>query len=152
MTSILDDPEVIMNGGDNAMRREATLISNPYREDLSIDIYARYIDIYRRVMNSYADFFCSNWYKDDVKKTNEAMAQELEEAGVSSGWTGLTEGENNPLGWYVITLDFPVTSSQMREFFRRVMTGDLEFLCRYPIQETNAQQLIRENIDPTFYL
>jgi len=141
-----------MNGGDNAMRREATLISNPYREDLSIDIYARYIDIYRRVMNSYADFFCSNWYKDDVKKTNEAMAQELEEAGVSSGWTGLTEGENNPLGWYVITLDFPVTSSQMREFFRRVMTGDLEFLCRYPIQETNAQQLIRENIDPTFYL
>lgn len=141
-----------MNGGDNAMRRKATLISNPYREDLSIDIYARYLDIYRRVMNSYADFFCSNWYKDDVKKTNEVMAQELEEAGVSSGWTGLTEEENNPLGWYVITLDFPVTSSQMREFFKRVMTGDLEFLCRYPIQETNAKNLIRENIDPTFYL
>lgn len=134
------------------MRRKATLISNPYREDLSIDIYARYLDIYRRVMNSYADFFCSNWYKDDVKKTNEVMAQELEEAGVSSGWTGLTEEENNPLGWYVITLDFPVTSSQMREFFKRVMTGDLEFLCRYPIQETNAKNLIRENIDPTFYL
>lgn len=141
-----------MNGGDNAMRRKATLISNPYREDLSIDIYARYLDIYCRVMNSYADFFCSNWYKDDVKKTNEVMAQELEEAGVSSGWTGLTEEENNPLGWYVITLDFPVTSSQMREFFKRVMTGDLEFLCRYPIQETNAKNLIRENIDPTFYL
>lgn len=152
MTSILDDPEVIMNGGDKAMRRKATLISNPYREDLSIDIYARYLDIYRRVMNSYADFFCSNWYMDDVKKTNEVMAQELEEAGVSSGWTGLTEEENNPLGWYVITLDFPVTSSQMREFFKRVMTGDLEFLCRYPIQETNAKNLIRENIDPTFYL
>ena len=141
-----------MNGGDNAMRRKATLISNPYREDLSIDIYARYLDIYRRVMNSYADFFCSNWYMDDVKKTNEVMAQELEEAGISSGWTGLTEEENNPLGWYVITLDFPVTSSQMREFFKRVMTGDLEFLCRYPIQETNAKNLIRENIDPTFYL
>ena len=141
-----------MNGGDKAMRRKATLISNPYREDLSIDIYARYLDIYRRVMNSYADFFCSNWYMDDVKKTNEVMAQELEEAGVSSGWTGLTEEENNPLGWYVITLDFPVTSSQMREFFKRVMTGDLEFLCRYPIQETNAKNLIRENIDPTFYL
>lgn len=152
MTSILDDPEIIMNGGDNAMTRKATLISNPYREDLSIDIYARYLDIYRRVMNSYADFFCSNWYKDDVTKTNEAMTQELEEAGVSSGWTGLTEEENNPLGWYVITLDFPVTSSQMREFFKRVMTGDLEFLCRYPIQETNAKNLIRENIDPTFYL
>lgn len=134
------------------MTRKATLISNPYREDLSIDIYARYLDIYRRVMNSYADFFCSNWYKDDVKKTNEVMAQELEEAGVSSGWTGLTEEENNPLGWYVITLDFPVTSSQMREFFKRVMIGDLEFLCRYPIQETNAKNLIRENIDPTFYL
>ena len=152
MTSIFDDPEVNRDGGDNAMRRKATLISNPYREDLSIDIYARYLDIYRRVMNSYADFFCSNWYMDDVKKTNEVMAQELEEAGVSSGWTGLTEEENNPLGWYVITLDFPVTSSQMREFFKRVMTGDLEFLCRYPIQETNAKNLIRENIDPTFYL
>jgi hypothetical protein len=152
MTSIFDDPEVNRDGGDNAMRRKATLISNPYREDLSIDIYARYLDIYRRVMNSYADFFCSNWYMDDVKKTNEVMAQELEEAGVSSGWTGLTEQENNPLGWYVITLDFPVTSSQMREFFKRVMTGDLEFLCRYPIQETNAKNLIRENIDPTFYL
>ena len=152
MTSIFDDPEVNRDGGDNAMRRKATLISNPYREDLSIDIYARYLDIYRRVMNSYADFFCSNWYKDDVKKTNEVMAQELEKAGVSSGWTGLTEEENNPLGWYVITLDFPVTSSQMREFFKRVMIGDLEFLCRYPIQETNAKNLIRENIDPTFYL
>jgi hypothetical protein len=152
MTSIFDDPEVNRDGGDNAMRRKATLISNPYREDLSIDIYARYLDIYRRVMNSYADFFCSNWYKDDVTKTNKAMTQGLEEAGVSSGWAGLTEEENNPLGWYVITLDFPVTSSQMREFFKRVMTGDLEFLCRYPIQETNAQHLIRENIDPTFYL
>ena len=152
MTSIFDDPEVNRDGGDNAMIREATLISNPYREDLSIDIYARYLDIYRKVMNSYADFFCSNWYKDDVKKTNEVMAQELEEAGVSSGWTGLTEEENNPLGWYVITLDFPVTSSQMREFFKRVMTGDLEFLCRYPIQETNAKNLIRENIDSNFYL
>ena len=152
MTSIFDDPEVNRDGGDNAMRRKATLISNPYREYLSIDIYARYLDIYRMVMNSYADFFCSNWYKDDVKKTNEAMTQELEEAGISSGWTGLTEEENNPLGWYVITLDFPVTSSQMREFFKRVMTGDLEFLCRYPILETNAKNLIRENIDPTFYL
>jgi hypothetical protein len=152
MTSIFDDSEVNRDGGDNAMRREATLISNSYREDLSIDIYARYLDIYRRVMNSYADFFCSNWYKDDVKKTNEAMIQELEEVGVSSGWTGLTEEENNPLGWYVITLDFPITSSQMREFFKRVMIGDLEFLCRYPIQETNAKNLIRENIDPTFYL
>lgn len=151
MASLLSDPEVIMNEGDNAMRREAQLNNNPFREELDIDTYARYLDIYRQVMNSYVEFFVSNWYKDDVQRTNDSMIKALEEVGIK-GWSGLTEEENNPLGWYVITLDFPVTSSQMKEFFKRVMTGGLEFRCRYPMGDTTAKDLIKNNVDQKFYI
>ena len=97
-------------------------------------------------MKIYVDFFTEYWHKDNVDKTNEMMTDELERAGVvgtNEGitriWTGLTAEEHNSLGEYVLTLDFPPKNSEMNEFFRRVMTGDLEFLCRYPQNGPNAK-------------
>ena len=152
--SILD-PEHQLDRGTNNIKRLCALKDNPYRGEMSMTEYARYLDIYARVAESYAKFFEDFWYRDDVEMTNEKMTEELVRTEVfTSGyiWTGLTEEENKPLGEYVLALDCPVTTDAMQEFFRRVMMGDLEFRCRYPMDGTTAQKLIRENIDQKFWL
>jgi hypothetical protein len=78
------------------------------------------------------------------------MIEELERVGIK-GWSGMTEEENNPLGEYVLSLDCPVTATAMREFFQRVMMGDLEFRCRYPIWDTSALDLVRHYVPFEFF-
>ena len=74
--------------------------------------------------------------------TTERMIAEMEKAGIN-GWKGVTDAENNPLGEYVLTLDYPAKTTDIKEFFERVINGDLEFLNRYPIDHTNAFELIK---------
>ena len=155
--SILDDYETQMARMDN---RISSKLYSPYpnsqRGKLSPTIYAKYLRVYAEVVESYVDFFVEYWRKDNVQDTNKLMNQELERVGVfgtvvcSNGgtitriWTGLTEDENNPLGEYVLALDVPASLEQMFEFFKRVMSGDLEFRCRYPIGDSNAFDMIKD--------
>ena len=148
--SILSDIEDIMNNGDNVVIRMSALQDNPYRENLSIEDYIKYLDVYTKVALSYAKFFQDYWYKDNVDRTNQKMIEELERVGIR-GWSGLSEEENNPLGEYVISLDSPVTTTTMKEFFKRVMMGDLEFRCRYPIGDTSALDLVRHYVPFEFF-
>ena len=148
--SILSDIEDIMNNGDNVVIRMSALQDNPYRENLSIEDYIKYLDVYTKVALSYAEFFQDYWYKDNVDRTNQKMIEELERVGIR-GWSGLSEEENNPLGEYVISLDSPVTTTTMKEFFKRVMMGDLEFRCRYPIGDTSALDLVRHYVPFEFF-
>lgn len=148
--SILSDVDDSMNNGDNMLIRMSAIQDNPYRENLSIEEYIQYLGVYTKVALSYAEFFQDYWYKDDVAKTNQKMIEELERVGIK-GWSGMTEEENNPLGEYVLSLDCPATATAMMEFFKRVMMGDLEFRCRYPIWDTSALELIRNNVPFDFY-
>ena len=148
--SILSDIEDQMNNGDNIVIRMSALQDNPYRENLSIEDYIKYLDVYTKVALSYAEFFQDYWYKDNVDRTNQKMIEELERVGIR-GWSGLSEEENNPLGEYVISLDSPVTTTTMKEFFKRVMMGDLEFRCRYPIGDTSALDLVRHYVPFEFF-
>ena len=148
--SILSDIEDQMNNGDNVVIRMSALQDNPYRENLSIEDYIKYLDVYTKVALSYAEFFQDYWYKDNVDRTNQKMIEELERVGIR-GWSGLSEEENNPLGEYVISLDSPVTTTTMKEFFKRVMMGDLEFRCRYPIGDTSALDLVRHYVPFEFF-
>lgn len=150
--SILDDIDTIMDRGDNVAIRWSALKDNSYREDSSIEEYSGRLSIYLQVMGIYVDFFTEYWCKDNVDKTNEMMTKELERVGIvgTNGnigitriWTGLTAEEHNALGEYVLALDFPPKNSEMSEFFKRVMIGDLEFLCRYPKNGTNAMELLK---------
>lgn len=140
--SILSDIDDLMNNADNIGIRMSRIQSNPYRENLSIEEYVQHLDVYTKVALSYVEFFKDYWYKDNVAKTNQKMTEALEKVGIS-GWSGMSEEENNPLGEYVLSLDCPVTTTAMKEFFKRVMTGDLEFRCRYPIGDNSALVLIR---------
>ena len=140
--SILSDTEDLMNYGDNIVIRESAIQNNLYRENISIEEYIQYLDVYTKVALSYAEFFQDYWDKGNVAMTNQKMIEALEKEGIS-GWLGVTEEENGPLGEYVLSLDCPTTTTAMREFFKRVMTGDLEFRCRYPIGDTSAFELIR---------
>ena len=139
-----------MNNGDNVVIRMSALQDNPYRENLSIEDYIKYLDVYTKVALSYAEFFQDYWYKDNVDRTNQKMIEELERVGIR-GWSGLSEEENNPLGEYVLSLDCPATATAMREFFKRVMMGDLEFRCRYPIGDTSALDLVRHYVPFEFF-
>ena len=140
--SILDDEDVLINTGRNTIIRTSAIQNNPYRENLSIEEYLRYLDVYTTVALSYAEFFEDYWYKDNVDKTNQKMNEALLRVGLRP-FSGLSAEENNPLGEYVLSLDCPATITAIKEFFKRVIMGDLEFRCRYPIGETSALDLIR---------
>lgn len=145
LISVLSPIDDQLNYGDNVLTRMEAVSDNPYREGLSIEDYLHNLNIYAQIMKIYVDFFSEYWYKDNVEKTNEMMTKELERVGIN-GWSGLTAEENNPLGKYVLTLDFPVKRSDMEVFFDRVRRGDLEFLCRYSKTQyaTCAWELLKD--------
>ena len=148
LISILAPIDDQLNFGDNYVTRMEKLFDNPYREGLSIEDYLHNLNIYAQIMKIYVDFFTEYWYKDNVEKTNEKMNKELERVGIFGPntfriWSGLTAEENNPLGEYVLALDLPVKRSDMETFFERVRCGDLEFLCRYPYNGTDAFELLK---------
>lgn len=147
--SILSSLEDISARQDNSIFRSAVLANNPYLENQDIDKYAKLLSVYEKVSVSYAEFFIKYWRKDDVSKTNELMIGELERVSIITGWEGLLEAENNPLGEYVLSLDFPAKYSDIKAFFKRVMSGDLEFRSRYPIGDSDAFALIK-SIDLIF--
>ena len=142
LISILAPIDDQLNFGDNYVTRMEKLSDNPYREGLSIEDYLHNLNIYAQIMKIYVDFFTEYWYEDNVEKTNEKMKERLEKAGII-GWSGLTAEENNSLGKYVLSLDLPIKDSDMKEFFNRVRSGDLEFLCRYPYNGTDAFELLK---------
>lgn len=142
LISILAPIDDQLNFGDNYVTRMEKLSDNPYREGLSIEDYLHNLNIYAQIMKIYVDFFTEYWYEDNVEKTNEKMKERLKKAGII-GWSGLTAEENNPLGEYVLALDLPVKRSDMETFFERVRCGDLEFLCRYPYNGTDAFELLK---------
>ena len=148
LISILAPIDDQLNFGDNYVTRMEKLFDNPYREGSSIEDYLHNLNIYAQIMKIYVDFFTEYWYEDNVEKTNEKMNKELERVGIFGPntfriWSGLTAEENNPLGEYVLALDLPVKRSDMETFFERVRCGDLEFLCRYPYNGTDAFELLK---------
>ena len=148
LISILADIDDQLNHGDNIIGRIKTLSDNPYREGSSVEDYLHNLNIYAQVMKIYVCFFSDYWYKDDVDKTNEMMSKELERVGLYGPntymiWSGLTSEENNSLGEYVLSLDLPIKDSDMKNFFNRVRSGDLAFLCRYPYNGTDAFELLK---------
>lgn len=142
LISILAPIDDQLNFGDNYVTRMEKLSDNPYREGLSIEDYLHNLNIYAQIMKIYVDFFTEYWYEDNVEKTNEKMKERLKKVGII-GWSGLTAEENNSLGKYVLSLDLPIKDSDMKEFFNRVRSGDLEFLCRYPYNGTDAFELLK---------
>ena len=148
LISILAPIDDQLNFDDNKVTRMEKLSDNPYREGSSIEDYLHNLNIYAQIMKIYVDFFTEYWYKDNVEKTNKMMNKELERVGIFGPntfriWSGLTAEENNPLGEYVLALDLPVKRSDMETFFERVRCGDLEFLCRYPYNGTDAFELLK---------
>mgnify|MGYP003292309382 CR=1 FL=1 len=142
LISILAPIDDQLNFGDNYVTKMEKLSDNPYREGSSIEDYLHNLNIYAQIMKIYVDFFTEYWYEDNVEKTNEMMKERLKKAGII-GWSGLTAEENNSLGKYVLSLDLPIKDSDMKEFFNRVRSGDLEFLCRYPYNGTDAFELLK---------
>ena len=143
MVSLLSGRKTIKSYSNNIMNSKLrNPDSHPVRGELSVEEYIHYLDIYAQVVRFYVDFFIDYWYENDVNETNQKMNRELERVGITH-WTGLKEDENNPLGEYVLSLDCPASVDAMKDFFNRVMTGDLSFLSRYPIRESNAFDMIK---------
>ena len=140
--SILDDEDIAIQRVHNHVTSK-TYQPNEQRGELKPIEYAKMVDVYARVITSYVDFFIKYWMKDDVRQTNKLMTEELERVGLC-GWAGFTAEENNSIGEYVMSLDCPATLEEMKIFFKRLIMGDLEFRCRYPIGCSNALNMIKE--------
>ena len=138
--SILSPIEDVLNFGDNYLYRKNVLENN--QEELEVETYSNYFDVYAKVATFYINFFARYWYRDNSSMTTDRMIAEMKKVGIN-GWKGVTDAENNPLGEYVLTLDYPAKTTDIKEFFERVINGDLEFLNRYPIDHTNAFELIK---------
>ena len=151
LESILVPEEVLISRSNNDVsrtvfeEREAPMVA--LREGHAIEEYATHLDAYRKISASYVNFFKLHWVKNNVAETNRLMTEELANKGLVNQfrqWAGLTEEENNPLGEYVLHLDYPVSWSDMQTFFKRVQSGDLAFRCLYPIDDnTNALDIIK---------
>ena len=143
MVSILSGRKTIKSSSNNFLNSKLHYPkSHPIRGELSVEGYIRYLDIYAQVVTFYVDFFIDYWYENDVNETNEKMSRELERVGITR-WAGLTEEESKTLGEYVLSLDFPASVDDIKAFLKRVMMGDLGFLCRYPIGDNNAFDMIK---------
>lgn len=143
MVSLLSGRKTIKSYSNNIMNSKLrNPDSHPVRGELSVEEYIHYLDIYAQVVTFYVDFFIDYWYENDVNETNEKMSRELERVGITH-WAGLTEEESKTLGEYVLSLDFPASVDDIKAFFKRVMMGDLGFLCRYPIGDSNAYGMIK---------
>ena len=139
---MLSPMEDVLNFGDNYLYRKNALENSFFREDLDIETYSNYLEVYAKVATFYINFFTRYWYRANSCMTTERIIAEMNKAGIN-GWQGVTAAENNPLGEYVLTLDYPAKTTDIKEFFERVINGDLEFLCRYPIDNTNSFELIK---------
>ena len=143
MVSLLSGRKTIKSYGNNIMNSKLrNPLPHPVRGELSVEGYIHYLDIYAQVVTFYVDFFIDYWYENDVNETNQKMKRELERVGITH-WADLTEEESKTLGEYVLSLDFPASVDDIKAFFERVMMGDLGFLCRYPIGDSNAFDMIR---------
>ena len=143
MVSLLSGRKTIKSYSNNIMNSKLrNPDSHPVCGELSIEEYIHYLDIYAQVVRFYVDFFIDYWYENDVNETNEKMSRELERVGITH-WAGLTEEESKTLGEYVLSLDCPANVDDIKAFFERVIMGDLEFLCRYPIGDNNAFDMIK---------
>ena len=143
MVSILSGRKTIKSYSNNIMNSKLRNPDpHPVRGDLSAEAYIHLLDIYAQVVTFYVDFFIDYWYENDVNETNQKMKRELERVGITC-WAGLTEEESKTLGEYVLSLDCPANVDDIKAFFERVIMGDLEFLCRYPIGDNNAFDMIR---------
>ena len=143
MVSILSGRKTIKSSRNNFLNSKLHY-PKPHliRGELSATKYVHYLNIYTRVVKFYVDFFIDYWYENDVNETNQKMSRELEKVGITH-WAGLTEEESKTLGEYVLSLDCPASVDDMKEFFNRVMLGDLAFLSRYPIGDSNAFDMIK---------
>lgn len=143
MVSLLSGRKTIKSYSNNIMNSKLrNPDSHPVRGELSVEEYIHYLDIYAQVVRFYVDFFIDYWYENDVNETNEKMSRELERVGITH-WAGLTEEESKTLGEYILSLDCPANVDDIKAFFERVIMGDLEFLCRYPIGDNNAFDMIK---------
>lgn len=141
--SILDDEDVAVSHLNNEIIN--TNINNTLKGENTREQNKNILDAYYIVSMSYIDFFMEYFFEDNYQKTNEEMIKRLVEKGVvNSGSIFSSNAECNALGYYVLKLSFPTTMDQIKEFRDRVMKGDLEFRCRYPIGETCAFDIFQK--------
>ncbi|MBQ0085222.1 MAG: hypothetical protein KBS65_03155 [Prevotella sp.] len=116
-----------------------------WRGGLSTKQYKNIIDVYYLVSESYINFFEENWFEDDVVETNSRILKDLQKnmSPTFSGNCFDSKEQAKDVAEYVLTLSFPADLDTMKAFFKEVISGKLEFRCRYPIADSTALDLIK---------
>lgn len=141
--SILDNEDTLLNNANNCAKY-SPLRANK-RSGLSAKDYKRIVDVYYAISESYIHFFEENWFEDNIEETNCRVLKDLQKnmSPTFSGDCFDSKEQAKDVAEYVLTLPFPAELDTMKTFFKEVTSGRLEFLCRYPIEDSTCINLIK---------
>lgn len=137
------DIEGTMNNADNCAKYAPTRAER--RSGLSAEQYKNIIDVYFLLSQSYILFFEENWFEDDLEETNRRILADLQKnmSPTLSGDCFNSKEQAKDVAEYVLTLPFPAELDTMKDFFKEVTSGKLEFRCHYPIGDSTCIDLIK---------
>ncbi|MGN0236188.1 MAG: hypothetical protein ACI4BD_07780 [Paludibacteraceae bacterium] len=122
-------------------RLAANQASNPLHPNKSDDEYEELRRVYYPVKECIQKFFI-DFCSEDYVTANEKVLKELIRTGVfAPNTTGTIFGSVLDFKLrqeYVFSLPYPTDYEQMQSFIEEVRRGQLEFLCRYPLNATDG--------------
>lgn len=109
---------------------------NPLHPNKSDDEYEELRQVYYPVKKCIQKFFI-DFCSEDYVTANKKVLNELIRAGVfgpnTTGHIFGSDAEYKLMQNYVFSLAYPTDYDQMQSFIEEVGKGQLEFMCRYPL-------------------
>ncbi len=115
--------------------------TNPLHPNMSDDEYEELRCIYYPIKDCIQHFFIK-FCSEDYVTANEKVLKELIRTGIfgpnTTGSIFTSEQDLTERRKYVYSLSYPTDYDKMQSFIDEVVRGQLEFLCRYPLNATDG--------------
>lgn len=132
--SIFDAPDIQFAAINSTFVRINVEKEHPYLCGHTAEEYKSLSDAYYKIREFYMDFFMKFWTPNAESASNNVNNQTVQHKVREYSNLSWTEDEYAVLKDYIDKLRFPATYSEIIDFLLRVLKGDLEFLCRFPIK------------------
>lgn len=127
--SILD-PKLVEKANDCAEIFQKVYKPSPLLESATEEEYEKVRAVYWPIYNAYKKTFYKCCLGNDLIEINKKLADELNSVGFTRFTPFADIKDIQLLKEYVFSLVYPASYSDMLTFLKRVLMGDLEFLCQ----------------------
>lgn len=129
--SILD-PNLPGKATDCVETCRKVYIHSPLCEGMTEEEYERVRVVYWPIYKSYKELFLKCCLGNDLEEINKKLDDELNRAGFMRFAPFNDIRDIQILKEYVLSLVYPASYSDMLDFLKRVLVGDLELFCQIP--------------------